>query len=54
MTDEKEAVIILRNQRLFYNICPAFVTAHKIFHMMLCTLFEWSLEIIHAVSWCKT
>lgn len=54
MTDEKEAVAILRNHRLFYNICQAFVTAHKICHIMLCTLFEWSLEIIHAVSSCKT
>lgn len=33
MTNEKEALTVLRNQRLFYNICHAFATAHEICHI---------------------
>lgn len=33
MSNEKEAVTLLRDLRLFYNICHGFVTAHKICHI---------------------
>lgn len=45
----KEAVTVPRNQRLFYNICPLTQYLRPVIYM-LCTLFEWSLEIICAVS----
>ena len=48
-SNEKAAVTVLRNYRLFYNIYPPTQYLRSLIYK-LCILSEWALEVICAVS----